>query len=696
MKYQIVHELPGRIRFRVDSAEAFSVREAAVVAALLETQPGIARAQANWRTRGVLVNFAPQSRDAVLMTMTALTKEFYGEIAAEMPAAPERQPGLAQILLGTAARVAFRSLFPLTVRNVMTAWRALPYFRRGLGSLVGRRRLNVSVLDAAAIAASMLQRDFRTASTVMYLLGLGDELEEWTHRRSRENLSDSLQLKVDSVWLCGDDGVEREIPARLLKKGDRIVVRQGSMIPADGVVVGGEATVNQSTMTGESEPVHRTRDQSVFAGTILEEGELTVRVTALAGGTRVDEIARLIDESESRKALVQTRAERMADSLVPYNFLLAGLIFLFTRSVRRASAALMADYSCAIKLATPLTILTTMSAGVKQGVLIKGGKYLEALSAVDTVVFDKTGTLTVASPQVARVVPLNGSSRDDVLRIAACLEEHFPHSLARAVVRRAQDEGLKHEEEHDKLQYVVAHGIRSTLYGRQALIGSAHFVFDDERVACPAALKRKISAEARGATTLYLALGDKLAGVIYIEDPLRAEAKSVIGELRREGVRRVVMLTGDNDHTARHVASALGVDEYRAELLPAGKIDCIRRMTAAGSRVAMVGDGINDSPSLAAASVGVSLSSATDIAREVADVVLYQGLSKLPVARRLSCRAMAKIRRNYNGIVGVNSAIILLGVAGILSPGVSALLHNLFTLGVSLYSMKPVSGERED
>ena len=386
----------------------------------------------------------------------------------------------------------------------------------------------------------------------------------------------------------------------------------------------------------------------------------------------------------------------MADSLVPYNFLLAGLIFLFTRSVRRASAALMADYSCAIKLATPLTILTTMSAGVKQGVLIKGGKYLEALSAVDTVVFDKTGTLTVASPQVARVVPLNGSSRDDVLRIAACLEEHFPHSLARAVVRRAQDEGLKHEEEHDKLQYVVAHGIRSTLYGRQALIGSAHFVFDDERVACPAALKRKISAEARGATTLYLALGDKLAGVIYIEDPLRAEAKSVIGELRREGVRRVVMLTGDNDHTARHVASALGVDEYRAELLPAGKIDCIRRMTAAGSRVAMVGDGINDSPSLAAASVGVSLSSATDIAREVADVVLYQGLSKLPVARRLSCRAMAKIRRNYNGIVGVNSAIILLGVAGILSPGVSALLHNLFTLGVSLYSMKPVSGERED
>lgn len=695
MKYTIVHELPGRIRFRAEEKPPFSAAEGTVIEALLKTQPGITSARSSWRTQSILVTFDAGKRETILLTMKALTRDLYADIVASMPEAPEPNSGLADILLSTTRKIVVRALLPLPLRHAVTLLRALPFFAKGARSLLFEGRLNVSVLDGAAIATSILQNDFKTASTVMYLLSLGDELEEWTHRRSRENLSESLQLHIDSVWVCDENGVEREIPARLLKKGDCIVVRQGTMIPADGVVESGEATVNQATMTGESEPVHRTPGQGVFAGTIVEEGELHIRVTALSGNTRVDEVARLIDESESRKAIVQAKAEHMADGLVPYNFLLAGLVYLFTRNLQRASAALMADYSCAIKLATPLTILTAMSTGVREGVLIKGGKYLEALSSVDTVVFDKTGTLTVSHPSVCDVMPMPGYSRDGILRIAACLEEHFPHSLARAVVKEAEVEGLKHREEHDKLQYVVAHGIRSSLYGKQALIGSAHFIFEDEHIPCNPETLKAIQERAAGATTLFLALGEHLAGAIFIEDPLRPEAKSVVSELRREGVKNVVMLTGDNVHTAKHVASRLGVDDFRAGLLPAGKIDCIKEFMADGARTAMVGDGINDSPSLAAADVGISMSSATDIAQEVADVVLYQGIQKLPYARRLSTLAMQKIERNYRAIVGVNSVIITAGVLGVLTPGISALLHNLFTLGVALYSMTPIDAKTD-
>ncbi|MBR0108806.1 MAG: heavy metal translocating P-type ATPase [Pyramidobacter sp.] len=695
MNYSIVHELPGRLRLRAD--ERFTAAESAAIDALLRTQPGIKSAVSTWRTRSILITFEPEARARVLLTVKALTPDYYRELASQMPAVPSqnRLPGLGDVLLGTLKRIVRRSFLPLPVRHVLTVFRSLPYFRSAAHSMFRHGRLNVSVLDAAAIGTSMLQGDFKTASTVMYLLRLGDELEEWTHRKSRENLSDSLRLNISTVWVREEDGTEREIPAGELRVGDCAVVRQGTMIPADGVVVAGEAAVNQASMTGESEAVLRRAGQSVFAGTIIEEGELCVRVTALSGGTRVDQIARLIDESEARKAGVQFRAERMADSLVPYNFALAGLIWLFTRNIQRASAALMADYSCAIKLCTPLAILSAMSSGVRHGVLIKGGRALESLSAVDTVVFDKTGTLTVSQPSVSRVVALPGYERDEVLRIAACLEEHFPHSLARAVVRQAQAEGLRHEEEHAELQYVVAHGIRSQLRGRQTLIGSAHFIFEDEHIACDESVRRRIEDEAHGATTLYLALGDDLAGVIYIEDPVRAESAEVVRELRDLGVKNVVMLTGDNAHTAAHVASQLGITEYRAELLPAGKIDVIRELSRAGAKIAMVGDGINDSPSLAAADVGISMSSATDIAREVADVVLYdRGIAQLPYARRLSSGAMTRIRRNHAAIIGVNTAIILLGVCGILSPALSALLHNSFTLGTSLFSMTPVDGGR--
>ena len=694
MDYTIVHELPGRIRVRAELP--FTQAESVAIDALLRTQPCIISASSSWRTRGILLTFEPDARERVLLTLKALTPDYYRDLAAQMPAVPavSRLPGLGDVLIGTLRRIVVRSLLPVPLRNILTVCRFLPFARVAAHSMFRQRRLNVSVLDAAAIGTSIAQRDFKTASTVMYLLRLGDELEEWTHRKSRENLSDSLRLNIDTVWVREADGTERELPAAALRAGDCAVVRQGCMIPADGVVVSGEAAVNQSSMTGESEAVLRRAGQGVFAGAVVEEGELCVRVDALSGSTRVDQIARLIDESESRKAGVQFRAERTADSLVPYNFALAALIWLFTRNMQRASAALMADYSCAIKLCTPLTILAAMSSGVRHGVLIKGGKALESLSAVDTVVFDKTGTLTVSQPSVSRVIALPGYERDEVLRIAACLEEHFPHSLARAVVRQAQREGLRHEEEHAELQYVVAHGIRSTLHGRQALIGSAHFIFEDEHIPCDPAVRQRIVNESHGATTLYLALGDELAGAIFIEDPVRPESSAVVSELRECGVKNVVMLTGDNEHTAAHVASQLGITQYRAELLPEGKIAAIRELSRAGAKVAMVGDGINDSPSLAAADVGVSMSGATDIAREVADVVLSSGVSGLPYARRLSVNAMTRVRRSHAAIVGVNTAIILMGVCGILSPAMSALLHNSFTLGASLFSMTPVNGGR--
>ena len=696
MNYTIAHELPGRIRFRVSEGDSFTAAEGIVIAELLKTQPGIRSVTTCWRTGSILVFFDPSRRETLLLTIKALTRDFYADIAASLPEIAERDNGIAEIILSTLRRILIRSFFPMPLRNALTFCRALPFFCRAIENLFAEHRLNVAVLDGTAIASSLLQNDFRTASAVMYLLRLGDDLEEWTHRRSRENLSESLQLHIDSVWVRDDSGTEHEIPVKLLRKGDCVIVRQGSMIPGDGIVINGEASVNQASMTGESEPVLRRKGQIVYAGTTLEEGEIAVRVLALSGSTRIDEIAKLIDESENRKAAVQARAEQMADKLVPYNFLLAGLVWLFTRDVRRASSALMADYSCAIKLATPLTILTSMSEGVRHGVLIKGGKYLEALSSVDTMVFDKTGTLTVSQPTVRSVLPMPGFERNQVLRIAACLEEHFPHSLARAVVKQAEKEGLKHREEHDELQYVVAHGIRSTLHGQQALIGSAHFIFEDEHIPCTPGLLKSIGEQARGGTALYLALGERLAGVIFIEDSLRPEAAEVISGLRKEGVRDIIMLTGDNRHTADYIARQLGVDHCRAELLPTDKIRCIRQLKADGAKTAMVGDGINDSPSLAAADVGISMSSATDIAQEVADVVLYRGIGMLPYARRLSVLSMEKIRRNYHAVVGVNSAIIMMGISGLLSPAVSALFHNSFTLGISLYSMIPVSAEEEE
>ncbi|MDR1471944.1 MAG: heavy metal translocating P-type ATPase [Synergistaceae bacterium] len=686
MRFYIEHELPGRLRLRA-RANSFSREQAYVIGALLETQPGVISAEASHRTGGILIHCENGARDMVLSAVEALDESFYGDIDG-MESIPE-VPSLGESLVSLFGGVVLRSMLPAFPRCSLAILRAAPLIGRGLSSLLFGGRLNVSVLDASAIGVSILRRDFGTVSVITTLLALGDILESWTHKRSKDSLADSLALNVDKLWVRRD-GVEVQIPMSGLAIGDLAVIRAGCVIPIDGVVVSGDAMVNQSAMTGESEPVRRTPELSVYAGTVVEEGELTIRVTAFDSDTRLHKIAEMIDESEALKADIQSRAERMADAIVPYSFVLAAGIYLLTRDATRATAALLVDYSCAIKLSTPLTILSAMREGARRGILVKGGKFLEGLATADTVVFDKTGTLTVASPSVAKVIPFDGYSRDAVLRTSACLEEHFPHSIARAVVKQAERENLSHQEEHSTVAYAVAHGIASRLNGEKVLIGSAHFVCEDERVRCTPEQRAIVDREAGRGSLLFLAIGDALAGIIRIEDPLRPGAADIVRRLREEGVVRIAMLTGDNRRVAESVAEEIGVDMVLAQLLPEDKTAAVKRFKESG-KVIMVGDGVNDSPALSAADVGIAMRSGADIAQEVADVVLSENrLRGIIDARRLGAGAMRKIYRNYSFIVGVNSALLALGLTGTITPAMSALLHNLATIGATLYSMAPI------
>lgn len=687
MKFEIAHELPGRLRLRCGEG-AFTLPESLVVASLLEQLDGVERVKASFRTGSLLILHNPRIRDTVLEAVRTMGPEFYGGIdGAELADSPEG--GLWDGLWGLLGGVFVRSLLPSALRYSLTVLRSVPLLVRGTNALC-RRKLNVSVLDASAVGVSLLRRDFRTATVITTLLALGDLLEEWTHKRSRESLSDSLMLDIDKLWVRRD-GADVQIPFSDLKLEDLAVVRMGAVIPVDGVVEDGEGMVNQSAMTGESMPVHRRPGLSVYAGTVVEEGELVIRVTAFDSETRIHKIAQMIDESEMLKAEVQNRAERMADEIVPYSFLLAGLTYLLTGDAVRASSALLVDYSCAIRLATPLAILAAMREGAKRGVLIKGGKFLEALAGADTVVFDKTGTLTVSSPRVADVIPFGGRTRQDVLRVAACLEEHFPHSIARAVVRQAELEGLHHREEHTEVEYAVAHGIVSLWRGRKVLIGSAHFVFEDEGIVCSAEARKEIDRVLERYSVLYLAMDGELAGLLCIEDPLRPDAGEVVDLLHKDGVRRVVLMTGDEERVARNVAGRLSIDEFHARMLPDEKTRFVERFRTGGSGVVMVGDGINDSPALSAADVGVAMRSGADIAREVADVVLSDNrLSGITDARRLGRGVMRKIYGNYAMIVGVNTVLLGLGILGGITPVLSALLHNLTTVGAALYALTPV------
>ena len=584
----------------------------------------------------------------------------------------------------------FRPLLPVGLNAANALLASVPFMLSGVKSLL-RGRFDVAVLDGAALLVSLLRRDFRTAGLLIVLLGLGEMLESYTRKKSMASLADELALRVDSVWVRRGDG-NVKIALRDVTKEDVVVVHAGNAIPVDGIVVEGDGSVNQASMTGEPLPVHRMKGGTVFAGTVLEDGELMIRPTGVGDGTRLQQIVRFIENSEAAKAGIEGKALKWADRIVPYHFLLAGLVWLVTRDFARMASVLMVDFSCALRLATPLAILTAMRTGTQRGVVVKGGKYLEALAEVDTVVFDKTGTLTASAPKLSDVVSLDDRhDSDDLLRLAACLEEHFPHPVGRAVVHAAEAKGLAHTiEAHDaKIDYVVAHGIASAVEGERVLLGSRHFVEEDEGISVAVAHEAAERLAREGKSILYLAVGGRLAGLLGIEDPIRAEAKAVIAALHERGVKEVWMLTGDDERTARVVAETLGIDHYRAGILPADKAAVVMALKEKGAKVLMVGDGVNDSPALSASHVGVTLRDGADIAQEVADVVLTENtLTGLPVAMDLGKAAMARIRQNFVASVGLNGLFLAGGLTGTLMPAAGALLHNGTTIGVCLNAMR--------
>ena len=575
--------------------------------------------------------------------------------------------------------------YPMTA--LYTAAMSVKYIYQGL-KILCKGKIEVPVLDATAIGVSILRNDFDTASSIMFFLSIGELLEEWTHKKSVDDLARMLSLNVEKVWIKKNDQ-EILVAASTVKKGDLIVVHMGNVIPFDGTVIEGEAMINQAALTGESVPVRRSSEDSVYAGTVLEEGEITLRVEKTGGSSRFEKIVTMIEASEKLKSSLEGKAEHLADQLVPYTFAGTGLIYLLTRNVTKALSVLMVDFSCAMKLAMPISVLSAIREASKYHLTVKGGKYLEAVAEADTIVFDKTGTLTKAHPTVVDVISFNGDDPDELLRVAACMEEHFPHSMAKAVVYAAKKRNLEHEEMHSKVEYMVAHGISTEIEGKRAVIGSYHFVFEDEKCRIPEGKEELFESLSGEYSHLYLAMEQELAAVIRIEDPLRDEAVEVIRLLKEEGIANIVMMTGDSERTAASIAKRVGVDDYDSEVLPEEKARFVEKERAKGKKVIMIGDGINDSPALSAADVGIAISDGAELAREIADITISaDNLYELVLLKRLSDRLMQRIGRNYRLIVGINAALIALGVAGILQPTASALFHNTSTLFIGLDSMK--------
>ena len=578
---------------------------------------------------------------------------------------------------------------PYSVRACITAVKSVKYLWMGVRTLA-KGKIEVPVLDATAIGVSMFRGDIATAGSVMFLLGIGEILEEWTHKKSVGDLARSMSLNISKVWLVSD-GQEVLVPFSSIKSGDRVRIHMGNVIPFDGTVVEGEAMVNQASLTGESVAVRKIENGEVYAGTVVEEGELTIRVREANGSSKFEKIVTMIEESEKLKSGLESKAEHLADKLVPYTLAGTGLTYLLTRNVTKALAVLMVDFSCALKLAMPISVLSAIREASSYNVTVKGGKYLEAMAEADTIVFDKTGTLTKAQPTVVDVVSFNGKTPDELLRIAACLEEHFPHSMAKAVVDAARKKNLVHEEMHSKVQYIVAHGISTTINDKKAVIGSYHFVFEDEKCIIPEGMEQRFEELPSEYSHLYLAIEGVLEAVICIEDPLREEAAAVVNSLKCAGISKVVMMTGDSERTASAIAKRVGVDEYYSEVLPEDKASFIEKEKKAGRKVVMIGDGINDSPALSAADVGIAISDGAELAREIADVTVgADNLYEIVTLKAISNGLMKRIHKNYRTIVGFNSGLIVLGVAGVLAPTTSAMLHNTSTLLISLKSMENV------
>ena len=686
MRATIVHESRGRMRLRLRQ-KTMTLRQADLLETWLKTQPWTKEAVVHERTGCVIVTYTG-GRETVLAALGGFTWAG-AESSVTLPGHSTRELNreFQEKLVGKVLMKGAAALFlPAPLRIARVVWHMVPFLHKGLRCL-GRRKIKVELLDALSIGISVGRRDFGTAGMVMFLLEIGELLEDWTRKKSVADLAESLSLHVDRVWLKTEAG-EVLTPIGQVQPGDRVVVRAGGVIPLDSVVAEGEVTVNQASLTGESVPVAKRPGGAVYAGTVVEEGECVLEVKQASGQGRYDQIVEMIQRSEQMKSAAEAKASSLADKLVPYTFAGSLLSLALTRNVTRALSVLMVDFSCALKLAMPLAVLSAMREAGREHITVKGGKFLEAVAKADTIVFDKTGTLTHACPRVAKVIPFHGKDETEMLRLAACLEEHFPHSMANAVVEEARRRGLNHEEHHAKVEYLVAHGIVSSVDGEQVRIGSAHFIFEDEKVIIPEGEQAKFDALPPEYSQLYLAIDGVLSAVICISDPLREEARAVLSALRNLGVKNLVMLTGDSPRTAASIAEQLGVDDFRAGVLPADKAEYVAAMRREGHTVLMVGDGINDSPALSEADAGIAISDGAAIAREIADITIAaDSLWELVRLRQLAMALMVRIQNNYRFVIGFNGALIGLGVAGILPPTTSAMLHNLSTLGVSLHSM---------
>lgn len=689
MKFVVKHEIKGRIRVHF-CQKRMTFEEADTLQYYLDSQEMITSSKVQERTQDATICYTGE-KSAVI----ALLRSFHYE-KVDVPDVYRQNSGREtnreywdKLVTKVVVHYGNKLFLPMPIRTVITGVKSVKYIYQGIHTLL-QRKIEVPVLDATAIGVSMFRGDISTAGSVMFLLGIGEILEEWTHKKSVDDLARSMSLNISRVWLC-NDGQEMLVPTTKIQTGDLVRVHMGNMVPFDGTVAEGEAMVNQASLTGESEPVRKYIESTVYAGTVVEEGELTIRVKESNGSSKFDKIVTMIEESEKLKSGLESKAEHLADRLVPYTLLGTGITYLLTRNITKAISVLMVDFSCALKLAMPISVLSAIREASNYHVTVKGGRYLEAMAEADTIVFDKTGTLTKAQPTVKQVVAFNGMSENELLRIAACLEEHFPHSMAKAVVQAAIDRHLVHEELHSKVEYIVAHGISSKINDKKVVIGSYHFVFEDEKCAVPDGMMEAFDKLPSECSHLFMAIDHELAAVICIEDPLREEAAAVVRKLKETGISKVVMMTGDSDRTAKAIAARVGVDEYYSEVLPEDKASFVEEEKKAGRKVIMIGDGINDSPALSAADIGIAISDGAEIAREIADITVgADSLNELVTLKLISDGLMKRIHKNYRFIVGFNTGLIVLGVAGILQPATSALLHNTSTLMIGLKSMQDI------
>ena len=686
MKCQILHSSHNRLRVHIMRSH-MTLHQADMLEYYLRAKPCVTDVKVYDRTGDAVIIFTDRAQ-----VIRSLSEFSYSDkkTAALVPEHTGRELDREfedKLFFMLARRYIFKRLIPAPLRMALSVIKAAKYVREALISL-SKGRIEVSLLDAVAITVSLIRRDSKTASSVMFMLGLGELLEDWTHKKSVDDLARTMSLGVEKVWLKNGD-TEMLVPIKDISEGDEIIVRTGSMIPLDGKVISGEAEVNQATLTGEALAVHKSAGSYAYAGTVVEQGSCVIQVDKLTGSGKYDRIVKMIEESEKLKSEVESRAAHLADKLVPYCLGGTLLTYLLTRNATKAISILMVDFSCALKLAMPISVISAMREGQTCGMTIKGGKFLEAVADADTMIFDKTGTLTHSEPKVAEIITFGENDEDEALRLAACLEEHYPHSIANAVVKAASDRGLVHEELHSEVEYVVAHGIASSVQGIKVILGSFHFVFEDEGCTLPKNEQEKFDTLPDEYSHLFLAVGGELAAVICIEDPIRDEAKEVLSQLKSLGISKIVMMTGDSERTAKAVAAKVGVDEYYAEVLPEDKAEFVRREKREGRKVIMIGDGVNDSPALSEADTGIAISSGAAIAREVADITISaEDLTCLVTLRQLSGALMKRINSNYRTIIGFNFSLMVLGAMGVIAPTTSALLHNSSTLAISLASMR--------